>query len=372
MAPVFPLTPKLRVGKSEPMTIYRGGHPALNWLAKNDPDAALAVLQRLRDGEPQTYVEPSTSIASGDDAEAHGVLEEPVTFGELTEAAQDGPDEVAPEMLHDDQPSERHLLAAIGWIEWPIAGRSEPLGWTMRTTARRPGSPFTWTLANGSAMRPEFEFSEIARLRGLAYYTRPGARRGKVGGMLFEYTDGGPKPRKPRFVADKPRGGKRPHRTSANVASYLALRGATASPMARQSYQRPVSDEPALPPMYAPQDGVEEARAVLAKLRVDGSVPFHDLPGATLCKAATAKGARYIAGIAGSKETATSPAPSWQEPDLPLGDVLEEVAARGTLESIGVRLGYRGGYADRAGKRALLAEGRALVAANGHANARVA
>lgn len=34
--------------------------------------------------------------------------------------------------------------------------------------------------------------------------------------------------------------------------------------------------------------------------------------------------------------------------------VIEEVAASGTLKSIGMRLGYSEGYADRAGKTALL------------------
>ncbi|ULJ73392.1 hypothetical protein [Rhizobium gallicum] len=44
--------------------------------------------------------------------------------------------------------------------------------------------------------------------------------------------------------------------------------------------------------------------------------------------------------------------------------MIEEVAGRGTLKSIGIRLGYAEEYADRAGKAALGEAARTLTAAN--------
>jgi hypothetical protein len=112
--------------------------------------------------------------------------------------------------------------------------------------------------------------------------------------------------------------------------------------------------------------GVAEARAVLVAFGVDGSVPFERLPfPATRCPTVIARGARFIAGISSAKQTASVPAPSWQIPEAkPLSPILQEVASRGNLESIGGVLGYSGGSRDRAGGKALLAAGRALLASN--------
>jgi hypothetical protein len=44
--------------------------------------------------------------------------------------------------------------------------------------------------------------------------------------------------------------------------------------------------------------------------------------------------------------------------------VIEEVATRGTLKSIGLRIGYSEAYADRAGKTALIDAAKTLAAAN--------
>lgn len=352
------------------MENYRGGHPALAWLVKSDPDGALAVLATIRDAGQHHTPESPHHATDGEDAQTHEIPDTALTLEDLAEATQDGPDDLAPERLHEEHPSERELLSALGWIEWPSVGRrgngnADPIGWAERAPARNAGAAYSCQLADGATLRPTLEPYHTSRLRGLRYYTRAGARRGRDGGMLLDYAVGSGKPMRPRFVAEKPRGGKRLHRTTSGVESYLALHGAVASPMAAIGWQRPFSGRPALQPMYAPQTGVAEARALLVELGVDGSVPCADLARVTRHPVAViAKGARFISGIVGASETASSPAPTWQEPAGTLGDVLDEVAARGTLQSIGVRLGYRGGYADRAGKRALLAEASRLLAAN--------
>lgn len=58
---------------------------------------------------------------------------------------------------------------------------------------------------------------------------------------------------------------------------------------------------------------------------------------------------------------------AWEAPEVRRGEaasVVEEVAARGTLKSIGLRLGYSEAYADRAGKAAIIDAAKALAAAN--------
>jgi hypothetical protein len=185
--------------------------------------------------------------------------------------------------------------------------------------------------------------------------------------MLLSYVDDAGCVQRPVLKANKPRGGKRPHRE--DPAGYLALPGAVASPLTATGWHRPLSGEPALAPMYDPQAGVEAARAFLREHGVDGSVSFDQLPfPATKLPDAIARNARFIGGMSGRCQTASSATFGNGEPSEPIsataGKVVDEVGSRGTLQSIGIKLGYRGGYADRAGKKALLAAGRELVAAN--------
>lgn len=149
---------------------------------------------------------------------------------------------------------------------------------------------------------------------------------------------------------------------------YLATKPSTPSPMRTTSLPRNVSDRSVLPPMLDPQAGVEEARALLRSLGVDGSVPFDKLPvPATRCETAVAQGAGFLGGVSRPSGNLSSGGELWEAPYIPQGDVVkvvEEVAARGSLKSIGVRLGYADGYADRAGKAALLDAAKTLAAAN--------
>ncbi|WP_156459996.1 hypothetical protein [Mesorhizobium sp. Root157] len=357
--------------------------PALRWLAKKDPAAALAVIEAIRDSRHQTHHESAPGYlnpagVNADDAETCVAPDETLTSETLAEPTQGGPDEIHAEALHEIRPSERDLCRALGWVEFPYTGRSAPLGWCMRLPHR-----MMWP-TEGGHLRPTFDGTR-AHLAGMTFATGKGAVK-QHGGLMISYTDATGKEQRPSYTTSKPRGGKRPHRTNAAIAAYLAMPAAIPSPLRVDGYRRPMSGEPALMPMLTPLQrrapdksmnicgqidregryGVAEARAELVAFGVDGSVPFERLPfPATRCPTVIARGARFIAGISSAKQTASVPAPSWQMPETKaLSPIIEEVAARGNLESIGGVLGYKGGSRDRAGGKALLAASRALVASN--------
>jgi hypothetical protein len=197
---------------------------------------------------------------------------------------------------------------------------------------------------------------------------------------MISYTDADGRECRPEIAANKPRGGKKPHRV--DPAGYLALPAVSPSPLEASHYHRPMSGATAINDMYDPlprqepsdkdkagRFGVEEARAVLQALGVDGGVPFDKLPfPAKKLPDTIAKNARFIGGMSGRCQTASAATVGKWESAEPISSkaeiVIEEVASRSTLQKIGIKLGYRGGYADRAGKKALLAAGRELVAAN--------
>ncbi|MBB6299420.1 hypothetical protein [Rhizobium leucaenae] len=353
-------------------------HPAMTWLIKNDPDAALAVFHRLRDDyythgddhSGQPHLDPREG--SRDDAEAHDVPDVEHTSETMSESTQDGPDEVNPEMLHEVKPGLHEMLRSAGGIAWPWCGvrvkRDGKIKWE--------GEPWAYSFT----AQPSLTGKHLVTLAGLTYYTRPGARRGFDGGMLLSFINDKGRIERPDLKANKPRGGKKPHRV--DPEGYLALKGAVPSPLTATAYQRPLSGERAIGDFYVPlpreapsaQDpvgrfGVAEARALLQQLGIDGSVPFDQLPfPATRGQTKIAKGARFIGGMSGRCQTASAATIGNWEPSEPIpanaAEILDEVSARGTLQSIGIRLGFQGGYADRAGKKALLAAGRALVADN--------
>lgn len=153
-----------------------------------------------------------------------------------------------------------------------------------------------------------------------------------------------------------------------NPDRYLKTKPTTRSPLETMPLPRNMTNRPALLPMLDPLPGVTEARRLLQSLGVDGSVPFDQLPfPATRCKDAIAVGAGFIGGVSNFKGNTSGGAQAWEAPEVRQGEaaaVIEEVAARGTLKSIGTRLGYSEDYADRAGKAALVEAARMLTAAN--------
>jgi len=353
-------------------------YPALSWLIKHDSEAALVIFHRLRD-DYYTHGDaplPSRCDPNPDDLETHSVPEEAITGDSMCEAAQDGPDDVHQELLHEIRPSVDDMLRSAGGIAWPWCGRRV-----------KEGGKWKWV---GEAWAYEYSAvpvvdGDMITLNGLAFYMRPKARRRVEGGLLLHFINDKGRVERPTYKAMKPRGGKRPYRKSAS--GYLALPGAVDSPLTASHCHRPFSGQPAIADAYDPlprrepseqnrlgRYGAKEARDLLKVFGVDGSVGFADLPvKATFLPDGIAKQARFIGGISGRSQTASPAGPKWNETDGgALEPVLEEVAARGTLESIGVKLGYQGGYADRAGGKALLAVGKALVAANDNAAKKVA
>ncbi|RWN99374.1 hypothetical protein [Mesorhizobium sp.] len=368
---------------------FRGGLPSLKWLHGKAPEAANAVAAEIRNARNQTHTDAAPSFlnpisATPDDVEVHTVPDEAVTSETMAETVQDGPDEIWKEVLHEIRPTERDICGALGWIEWPCTGRSAPIGWSMRCHCGILVEP------DGRRLRPAYDKTR-ARLAGMVFATSKGASEQRDG-LLVSYNDANGAEQRPTYIASKPRGGKRPHRTKAAVAAYLARPPAIPSPLRSEGHQRPMSAAPALMPMLTPQMrkakdaldkhgryGVAEARADLAALGVDGSVAFDLLPCPAMRhpETVTANGARFIAGITGAKQTASVPAPNWQIPDgKPLSPVLEEVASRGTLTDIGEAVRDKSkpvpARLDRLGKRALLAEAQALVPVNDNAKRKLA
>lgn len=364
---------------------FRGGYPALHWLAKREPAGALAVLQYIRALSPSTAPEHDLAegplLADNDndvhDAYTHdGSGEAPVSLGfsEIISEDEVKPD-IAPEHLHVIKPSVNEMLADM-----------------LRVRFVRYSDGQTHSVT-GMDTGPVKRKGKLV-LAGMTFWFNPAAKKSKADALEMQsYTDSAGRVQKPRLIADKPKGGKSNHRSDTDIARYLSLRGALASPLATEGLRTPMSGEPVLGDFYhhlgrrgpgAFMDwksgkideegrfGVEEAREYLKYYGVDGSVAFEDLPvPATKCPARRARGARFIGGRTGSKPTRTTPGRSKVPELIPVtGEtaiVLEDVAARGNLTSIGVRLGKKRSYADRYGKEALLAAARALVAANDNA-----
>lgn len=146
---------------------------------------------------------------------------------------------------------------------------------------------------------------------------------------------------------------------------YLGTKATTPSPLHASHCHRPMSGEPALPPMYDPQPGVAAGRALLESLNIDGGTPANQLPVAvTFGPVAVADGAGFLGGVASPSGNSSSGAVMWEAPEERGSDaagIIDEVAARGNLKSIGLRLGFREADALEAGKAALIDLAEILV-----------
>lgn len=175
-------------------------------------------------------------------------------------------------------------------------------------------------------------------------------------GILVEW--GVTKKGKKLKPTDRPRVNATSENKKRNPEFYLSRTPTTPSPMAADHCHRDFQWGKVLPPMYDPLPGVEAARRQLAALGVDGSVPAGCLPyGVTCYQDGVAEGAEFLGGVCSPSGNSSSGALMWETPEPRPSDaveVIEEVAARGTLKSIGLRLGYSEDYADRGGKNALV------------------
>lgn len=362
------------------MTKY--SRPALKWLIKNDPEAALAVFHRLRDeyyahgndAAAAPYLNPA--VYNADDVETYSVPDEARTSETMFDEVQDGPDEVSMEVLHEIRPELHAMLRSAGGIAWPWCG----VRWIRRGKSVWVGEPWAYNFTVAAKIAGRHTIA----VDGLTYYTKPGARKGHPGGMLVSYVDAEGKVQRPILKASKPRGGKRPLR--ADPATYLAINPTTPSPLAAEGWRVPFSGARMIGDLYDPlprkepntldkvgRYGVAEARAQLVAMGIDGRVKFRDLPFAgTMLPTAPARGVQFAGGLTGRKQTTSMATVGKVEDVARLDPALEEVASRGTLKSIGIKLGYSKEYADRAAKRELLRIGRELVAVNDNFYRRVA
>ncbi|MDX2385089.1 hypothetical protein GOD60_13940 [Sinorhizobium medicae] len=279
---------------------YRGTLPALRWLFDQHPELAPAVAAAL----------PKPASNWRDDAEDNAQEIRP-TVGELLRAASDAFRSYFREGI-------RHIGAGLT-VEADEDGERIALG----SLKFRDGRLIEWAVTKkGFKLRP----------------------------------------------VDRVKAGGSSNSSHRSPKRYLETKPTTPSPMQAAPLPRNVSDRPVLPPMLDPQAGVEYNRALLRSLGVDGSVPFDKLPmPATKCETAVAKGAGFLGGVSRPSGNSSTGAQAWEAPEVRQGEVasiIEEVAARGTLKSIGLRLGYSEAYADRAGKAALIEAAKTLAAAN--------
>lgn len=212
--------------------------------------------------------------------------------------------------------------------------------------------------ANGDQLPPIYETGKRVSIGALRF----------LSGRLIEW--GHTKKGKKLKPTDRPRSTESKENKVRSFAFYLSRRAATSSPMHAEHYHRPMSGEPALAPMYDPLPGVEEARALLVSFGVDGGVRADQLPfGVTFCPTVVAEGAGFLGGVSSPSGNSSSGAVMWELPGEPSSNataVIEEVAARGTLKSIGMRLGFTEAAAIAAGKTALVDIAEVLLSvANG-------
>lgn len=191
-----------------------------------------------------------------------------------------------------------------------------------------------------------------------------------------------------------PKGGASPGRTDAAIWSYVRLPSAGASPMAAKSYRMPISTERAIGDCYSPlpreepcdkdrhgRFGVEEARAVLQDLKIDGSVPFDQLPvPATMCPDAIVAGPQWVGGIKKPKPLGEISAAAGGEPEVArrvetmdyithlrrlLGKhakVLDMAIGNATAKEIGIAMEKAPAYAEKVGPTLIDAAIDALIA----------
>lgn len=194
----------------------RLAYPALRWLIKYDPEAALAVFHHIRNVSC-TYGEhaPSPSYFdpreySANDAETHEAPRKPWASLDDMIASGDGIDGANLDRLHEVRPELHELLRSAGGIAWPWCGvrrkRDGKIRWFGEPWA------YQWTEVQRRA-DPNRRGVHIITLGGLTYYTRPATeenpvRRRHPGGMLVTYADDTGRLQRPAYRATKPRGGK--------------------------------------------------------------------------------------------------------------------------------------------------------------------
>lgn len=189
------------------------------------------------------------------------------------------------------------------------------------------------------------------------------------------------------------KGGSNPARSDSAIWRYLKMPGAVASPLTAKPYSKPLSGEPAIGDFYSPlpreapstkdrhgRFGVNEGRAMLQEIGVDGSVPFERLPiPATRCADGLVSGPQWVGGVKKPKPTGEISAAAGREPEFVrqveildyvnhlrrhLGRhalVLDMAITDATAKEIGVAMGQGPAYAEKRGPSLIDAAIDALI-----------
>ncbi|WSG73110.1 hypothetical protein U8P80_16375 [Rhizobium beringeri] len=266
-----------------------------------------------------------------------------------------------PEITVEIRPSEGELLTAVGW---KVIDRER---WY-----------FTNEMANVYEATPSVE----TRLKN-----RNGGTDTSLGALLFrdgKLTQWGEtrkgSPLRPVERSRGPKGGADPSRSESAIWAYLKLDGAV-SPFTARPYVKPISAEPAIHGCYDPlprvepnakdrcgRFGAEEAREVLRRLGVDGSVPFDSLPSsATRCPDGLVAGDQWIGGVKKPKPLGEISSSAGREPEFVRhvetmayvdylrrrldqhATVLDLAITDASAKSIGMGMGQAPAYAEKRG-----------------------
>ncbi|MCV9965732.1 hypothetical protein OIU34_28075 [Pararhizobium sp. BT-229] len=283
------------------------------------------------------------------------------------------PDSLDADTRAEIRPSEGELLAAVGWTvtgreRWHWTGRMVNVYAPVEAAAKRT------TNQNGG---------EDTGLGELLF------RDGKL--IVWGHTAKGVALR-PVERPGGPKGGPSSERSTSAIWSYLRLKGAT-SPLAATPYSRPLSGEAAIATTYEPlpreepnaknkhgRFGVEQARAVLKSLGVDGSTPFDQLQvPATRCPDGIVTGPQWVGGVKKPKPMGEISAAAGREPDVVrqvenvmfveflrhhLGKhalVLDLAIGDATAKQIGIEMGQGPAYAEKRGPALIDAAIDALI-----------
>lgn len=318
---------------------YRGGTRLITWLVQKDPDAALAL---YRYGKV-----PYSPEAANDNVH---------TFERETgiDIDEETPGKPSIEFLHETKPT----------IEY---------------------------------MREECERSGVVVVDGcrttigeLVFDCNP-VRREQAGasGLMVSYKtvkrNGEDVPVAPKVETLKPRGGKTqkrvvyapkpdmvtvPTERTRRKLGYLDLRGVPVEHRPAAIRHAPIGmpDKPKME-SQSPEDELAMARAIKnAKMLAAAYANTPVLPPVQKCPTAIARGSVWLGGLVGAKGNSSKGAiplaQRYERPELSeaTARVLEDALSNETFATIGIRLGYNGRYADKAGKRAFLDAVASLVA----------
>lgn len=256
--------------------------------------------------------------------------------GSEVEAPRD--DDLDQEASIETRPSEAELLGAIGW---EVIGRER------------------WHYTNEvvNTYKPKDCTAVRKRNKNDGIDTQLGNLLFRDGALVEWGRTGRGKPLRP---VERPRGikgGSSPKRSDSAIWAYIEMPGAVASPLTAQPYAKPPSSEAAIGDMYSPlpreapsakdrhgRFGVKEARDLLRKHGVDGSVPFDQLPAkATRCPDGLVAGPQWVGGIKRPKPTGEISVAAGKEPEF-----VRQVETLSYVDYLRRRLGQHALVLDRA------------------------